>query len=144
MIFLDSEFSSYGGQLISIALVSSDGGEFYAVRHLPNKMHPWVEANVIPVLLAEPEEDHSIKRRLVTFLNRHRGETIIADWPEDFIHLLYLLCEPNGYQCDVGDLEMLLVRGFQTDPAIPHNALSDARALRDAYLGVNDVYGNPI
>jgi hypothetical protein len=134
-LFLDTEFSSFGGQLISIAIVSDDGDEFYAVRHLPTKMHPWVRENVVPVLAQDPEDDTSIKRRLVAFLNRQKGQPIYADWPEDFTHLLYLLCEPNGFRYDVGDLEMHLVRGIPTEPDIPHNALSDARALMKGFYG---------
>lgn len=135
MLFLDTEFSSFGGQLISIALVSDDGDEFYAVRHLPTQMHPWVRENVVPILNQDPEDDHVIKRRLVAFLNRHRDQPIMADWGEDFCHLLMLLHEPDGFRYDVGDLEMRLFHGMKTQPTIPHNALSDARALHDAFYG---------
>lgn len=132
-LFLDTEFSEFGGQLISIAIVSDDGDEFYAVRHLPAEMHPWVRENVLPILVQEPEDDHIIKKKLVAFLNRQRGQPVYGDWPEDFTHLLFLLCEPNGIRYDVGDLEMHLVSGIAAEPEVPHNALSDARALMKGF-----------
>jgi hypothetical protein len=134
VLFLDTEFSKFGGELISIALVSDNGelSEFYAVRHLPSKRHPWVDENVVPVLLKDPEPDHLIRSRLVTFLRKHSSEPIIADWPEDFIHLLYLLCEPNGSRANV-DLDLRLITSGDVISKIPHNALSDARGLMHWY-----------
>lgn len=132
MLFLDTEFSEFGGQLISIALVSDKGGEFYAVRHLPSKMHPWVRENVVPVLVKDPEDDHVIAAQLLQFLRVHPCEKIVADWPEDFTHLLGLLCSPGGYRASI-DLEMSLITSGDFESAIPHNALSDARALMKWY-----------
>jgi hypothetical protein len=138
-LWLDTEFSHFGGQLISIAIVSDDDDRFYAVRHLPSKIHPWVVENVVPLLTQDPEPDHEIKRKLVAFLRKHSGKPICADWPEDFIFLLGLLCEPGGYQFDVGDLELKLIRGLKTKSVIPHHAVHDARALRDAFYGEGDL-----
>lgn len=130
-LFLDTEFNGFGGELISIALVSDRGGsnaEFYAVRHLPEKITPWVEEHVIPVLGRASEDDATLKARLRHFLDDHRGEPIVADWPLDFIHFLVLLCEPGGraYQFS---LSMRLVKQDELLSENPHNALADAKAL---------------
>jgi hypothetical protein len=144
MLALDTEFTNFQGDLISIALVSDCGDSVYCVRHFDlGKCHEWVRENVIPVLNQEPEDDIIIKRRIVAFLNRHREQPIIADWPADFGYLLDLLQEPNGIQWDVGDLEMRLVRDLDPLPAIPHNALSDARALLCAYYADDMIFGAP-
>jgi hypothetical protein len=135
-LFIDTEFASFGGELISIALVSDDGDELYCVRHFSEwKCHPWVRENVLPVLVAEPLDDYTIKQRLVAFLNRQKFQPIYADWPADLMYLLDLLQEPGGFCYDVGDLEMHLIRGMKTNSKLPHNALSDAKALRDAFYG---------
>jgi hypothetical protein len=130
-LYLDTEFNGFGGALISIALVSDMGGknsEFYGVRHLPSKIHPWVAEHVVPFIVQEPDDDHVLKSRLAQFLRYHEGEPIIADWPEDFVHLLYCLCEPNGVSQRI-ELDMRLIESGEIKPEIPHNALSDARAL---------------
>jgi len=131
-LFLDTEFNSFGGALISIALVSDKGGkgsEFYAVLDLPPDLHPWVEQHVVPVLGRAPQTRAIVRRRLIEFLSRHTGEIVVADWPEDLMHLLRLL--GGGERQHPLRLDMQLVSDAQTEPKIPHNALSDARALRD-------------
>jgi hypothetical protein len=129
-LYLDTEFNGFGGALISIALVSSRNtdDEFYAVRHLPTKIVPWVAEHVVPFLVADAMEDWQIRGKLVAYLRRHSDETIFADWPEDFVHLMMLLCEPGGIRTDL-ELSMRLIAVEGVAPAIPHNALSDARAL---------------
>jgi hypothetical protein len=141
-VFIDTEFTRFKGDLISIALVADDGDELYCVRRFDMAgIDPWVVDNVLPVLNQKPESDDSIKSKLVAFLNRQREQPIYADWPEDLSHLLNLLVEPQGYQYDVGELDLRLIRGLDTVPAVPHNALHDARALRDAFYGEHDIYG---
>lgn len=132
-LYLDTEFNGFGGELISIAMCSSTSKEeLYAVRHLPANVNCWVRENVVPLLVADAEPDHLIRERVYSYLCRHQGHIIIADWPEDFTHLLSLLCEPNGFQRHVpGGLRLHLIQQTAIDPKLPHNALSDARALRD-------------
>lgn len=129
MLYLDTEFNGFDGQLISLALVSSeDGEEFYGVLPLPSKIHPWVKEHVIPYLVQDSEPHHMFRSRLALYLLRHQHETIIADWPADFVHLLECLYEPNGMSYKI-ELDFRLVNSGKLDPVIPHNALSDARAL---------------
>ena len=133
MLFLDTEFNSHRGQLISMALVSDvDGHEFYGVLHLPKIVHPWVLKHVVPLLLRRSESEWNFRNRLASYLLRHKGEDIVADWPEDFMHLLDMITEPDGVRLGI-DFSMHLVSGLDCKPDIPHNALSDARALMQAY-----------
>ena len=59
---------------------------------------------------------------------------IIADWPEDVAHLMRLLVTGPGRMLGVLRLviELADVPGFDaaSSSAMPHNALSDAQALR--------------
>ena len=133
MLFLDTEFNSHAGQLISLALVSDrDGHEFYGVLPLPKKIHPWVAEHVIPFLVKESEAEAVFRGRLAIYLKRHAGEDIVADWPEDFVHLLNMITMPDGHRVSV-DFTMHLVSDMDTKPEVPHNALSDARALMHAW-----------
>lgn len=132
MLFLDTEFNAHGGQLISLALVSDrHEHEFYAVLPLPSDVHPWVAQHVVPILDRDPEPEPVVRLRLKTYLLRHCDD-VVADWPEDFKHLLDLITMPGGMRVNV-DFSMHLVSGIDAKPDVPHNALSDARALREAW-----------
>lgn len=127
-LFLDTEFNGFGGALISIALVSDKGDAFYAVRQLPQSLHPWVAEHVVPFLNQQPESDDSLQTRLIEFLRAHENERMVGHWPEDFIHLLQLLSAGAGRAYPL-TLNMQLVKASQLQSEVPHNALSDARAL---------------
>ena len=130
-LYLDTEFNGFGGALISLALVSSrDHDEFYGVLPLPTRVHPWVAEHVVPFLFADPEPHHKFRARLAAYLRKHAGERIVADWPEDFTHLMHSICEPGGVSLEL-ELVLWLVNSSKLYPKVPHNALSDARALME-------------
>lgn len=133
-LFLDTEFNGFGGELISIGIVSDGGGELYAERKLAKTLHPWVLANVVPGLLGCAENDSAIRARLDRFFSDHRGETLIADWPLDFSTLLAFMCV-GDMRVGPSSLAMLLVPQEELLSEVPHNALSDARALMRAWSG---------
>ena len=49
-IFIDTEFNSFQGELISVGLVSQNGDEFYEVLEIENDYDPWVQEHVVPYL----------------------------------------------------------------------------------------------
>jgi hypothetical protein len=65
---------------------------------------------------------------------------IVADWPEDVAQFCMLLVKGPGARVDIPQLSFTLVElpGFSTaaNSKVPHNALHDARALRDHVLGL--------
>lgn len=131
-LYLDTEFNGHTGRLISIALASSiDNSHFYEVLviHSQRYIEPWVRENVLPVLNQKPEPVETVRARLHAFLHRHQGEPIIADWPGDFAHLMGLMCGPSYEQSYTVPLIMQLIISGPLNPEIPHNALSDAKAL---------------
>lgn len=143
--FLDTEFNGFGGELISIALVPESGDqEFYAILPLPEPLHPWVADHVVPYLhMAPPGMEPAMSRpqaaqELAAYLRPDRDPLIVADWPEDIAQFCTLLMTGPGDMVDVGQLEFRLMRnpGFSTarNSRVPHNALYDARALRDFAL----------
>lgn len=136
-LFLDTEFNGFGGELISMGIVASDGHEFYAVKTIPSDPHPWVAEHVLPFLAiegydAEPAPD--FMHEFSKFMWRYNGAEVIADWPADFEHFCNLLTWNGmeaGWRIPI-EVTMRLLRGSpDISPQIPHNALSDARALRD-------------
>jgi hypothetical protein len=145
--FLDTEFNGFGGELISLALVPEHGDqEFYAVIAAADAPHPWVERNVMPYLAAipvglqaDPVSRHQAALDVARYLAPDRDPVIVADWPEDIAYFCNLLVTTPGEMVAIGSLrfEFLSSPGFSTarNSAVPHNALHDARALRDFVLG---------
>jgi len=131
-LFIDCEFDGFGGPLISMAIVSTDGDEWYQVLTDQAK-DPWVKENVLPKLYGLPISEQGFRESLASFLRKHRGETIVADFPCDFRYLLEKVTMPGGVCLNV-ELDMRLIYSLTTNPECPHYALSDARALMKAYM----------
>ena len=141
--FCDTEYDGFGGRLISLALVPEDGGEeFYAIIAPAEAQSEWVQRHVIPYLFTVPEalKDGPISReeaaRALAYYLAHDPEPeILADWPEDLAHLAMLPVIGPGEMITMPSLTLKLMNlsGFSTaaNSAVPHNALHDARALRD-------------
>ena len=145
--FLDTEFNGFGGALLSLALVPDDGEEFYATLACGDPLLPWVEQNVAPFLDHVPVGSKSprVSRRdaavaLSHYLAVDPEPEIVADWPEDIAQFCGLLMTGPGEMIPVPPLtlRLLTLGGFSTaaNSAVPHNALHDARALREHVRGL--------
>lgn len=145
--FLDTEYDGFGGPLLSLALVPEDGSEeFYVVLDHGEVRDEWVGRNVIPYLDMVPEAHkgprlsrEAAADALAIWLAHDEAPDIIADWPEDLAQLSMLLVIGPGAMKNVPPLTLRFVplHGFSTaaNSAVPHNALHDARALRDHIMG---------
>ena len=140
--FLDTEFNGFGGALLSLALVPDDGEEFYVTIDQPDAPNTWVERHVIPFLdmvpvsLKSPRQPpHSAAMLLGAYLAMDPEPEIVADWPEDIAQFCNLLMTGPGRMIPVPPIcfRLFPLQGFSTaaNSAVPHNALHDARALRD-------------
>ena len=145
--FLDTEYNGSGGALISLALVPDDGEELYLVMKLDDPLEPWVERHVMPFLDAVPEGMQSMRlsradavAALTYYLAADPEPLIAADWPEDIALFCMLLITGQGTMAPIEGLrfELLTMLGFSTarNSKVPHNALHDARALRDHVLSL--------
>ncbi|UAK26313.1 hypothetical protein [Sphingomonas nostoxanthinifaciens] len=144
--FLDTEFNGFGGALLSLALVPEDGGDdFYVVLPLEEPAHPWVGRHVLPYLKSVPPMLYNQLDRVAAghdvaaYLRTDPDPEIVADWPEDIALFCRLLLTAETEIVDVASLRFRFMRtpGFSTarNSQVPHNALHDARALRDHVLG---------
>jgi hypothetical protein len=133
-LYLDTEFNGFGGELVSMALVTEYGDGWYRVLQEPRVWNQWVFENVFPVLDGLPISHAEFHGDLAEFLFAHGGCEIIADHPADFMHLCRMMdniSAENDFHIPI-ECTMTLLRGSpDIKPEIPHNALSDARALRD-------------
>ncbi len=131
-MYIDGEWNSYRGDLLSLALVGEDGCEWYEVLEFDGKPDPWVAANVMPKLRKAPVSLELMQGSLQRFLDRYpAGVHIVADWPEDIERFCRVLVTGPGQRLGTPPLTMEVVR-IEPVSADPHNALADARALRDA------------
>ncbi|HEX8938452.1 MAG TPA: hypothetical protein VF776_09310 [Sphingomicrobium sp.] len=145
--FLDTEYNGWGGALLSLALVPDRGEELYLTLDWDGSLEPWVERNVIPYLdmvpdpLVTPRMSRiDAARTIAHYLAGDSDPLIIADWPEDIAQFNMLLVTGPGVIVEVPLLkfQFLPLSGFSTaaNSKVPHNALHDARALRDHVVGL--------
>lgn len=142
---MDTEYNGWGGALLSLALVPDDGEELYLTLDWEGALEEWVERNVVPYLDAVPDSLVSPRlsrgdaaRTIAHYLAGDSDPLIVADWPEDIAQFSMLLLTGPGTMVEVPPLTFRFVElsGFSTaaNSKVPHNALHDARALRDHML----------
>lgn len=145
--FLDTEYNGVGGALLSLALVPDRGDELYLTLQTFDPILDWVERNVIPYLDSVSEQlscprltRADAARELERYLIHDEEPLIIADWPEDIAHLCNLMITGPGLMIGTHDISFRLapMSNFSTaaNSKVPHNALHDARALRDHIVGM--------
>jgi hypothetical protein len=145
--FLDTEFNGFGGALLSLGLVPIEGEEFYITLECSDPISAWVERNVMPYLdhvpiglVAPPLTRLEGAIALSTYLATDPEPELIADWPEDITQFCSLLTTGPGQMVPMPPLTFRLIatHGFSpaANSAVPHNALHDARSLRDHYLSL--------
>jgi len=141
-LYLDTEFNGFGGELISLALVADDGREWYGVLPEPSSWNGWCFDNVFPVIHSLPPTLWPCDRKLFraslfAFLKQFENPIIVADWYSDLHQFFGLFAgrdhtESWAYACRT---ELVLLDSYASE--FPHNALSDARAIRDALAPMN-------
>jgi len=143
--FLDTEYNGWAGALLSIALVPDDGEELYLTLDWAGPLEEWVERHVVPFLDMVPEPLKSLRlsrtdaaRAISHYLAADPEPLIVADWPEDIAQFNMLLLTGPGVMVEVPPIRFQFVElsGFSTaaNSKVPHNALHDARSLRDHVL----------
>ncbi len=145
--YLDTEFNSFGGELISLGLVREDGAQLYIVYELPEKIDLWVATNVIPFLYKVPDtktkddimvgpvDPQTGANFLAQFLKGDETPVIITDWPDDIRYFCTAIITGPGTMVNIPYLifNMMRVDAYPTtlEDAIQHNALWDALALKE-------------
>lgn len=144
--FLDTEFNEFGGDLISLALVSADGKRELYLATDCDSPGVWVAANVMPIISmsgAHPAVIYSTEfgRHIAHFLRHDSAPVIVADWPDDIRYFCQALITAPGEMVNIPQLtfELRRVDAYPTtlEGAVQHNALWDARALRHCFPSTN-------
>lgn len=135
-LFLDTEFNGFGGGLISLALVPEDPSkpEFYKELEMREQLHPWVKENVVPYLMLTPIGFSEFQAHLQTYLRQFQDIEIVADWPDDIRYFCECLIVGPGFCLNTPNpIRFVLDQTINYESAVPHNALHDARGIRDFY-----------
>lgn len=138
-LFVDCEFNGFGGDLISMAIVPEDPSiePWYEVRQLPEGNRfvwdRWVWDNVVPHLGKRAISREDFRAYFLEYVSKFSEPTICADWYTDLVHFFSMFAgeshtESVGYPCKT---ELVLIDSYQSE--IPHNALYDAIAIREAW-----------
>jgi len=140
--YLDCEFDGLGGRLVSMAMVSETGKEFYVVITGPAK-NQWVHDNVMPILFEIPTNSMRIieyvtKKNIAGYIQEYFRDDfdicIIADWPDDIKYLCEAMITGPGTMINIPKITFVVNRidPYPTDlpNAVQHNALWDAQALK--------------
>ena len=124
-----------------------EGEELYLTLCWDGALEDWVERNVVPYLDTVPHNLLSPRmsradaaRTIAHYLAGDPNPLIVADWPEDIALFNALLVTGPGAMAEVPRLrfDFTALTGFSTaaNSKVPHNALHDARALRDHIVGL--------
>lgn len=148
--FVDTEFHEDGLriELISIALVSEDGREYYAhsSEYDATACSDWVKLNVLPLLARMPR----LPRRVIAADIRRLVGPDPEFWADFASYDWVALCQlygtmmdlPQGWPMFCRDLRQLMESAGVRSVQLPqqhetaHNALHDARWLRQAFFSL--------
>ena len=134
ILFIDTEFNGYRGELLSIALVAEDGRFFYKELYSSEDLDPWVLENVVPFLHVNPEERPTVQADLQTWLMAYDSVEIIADWPDDIRYFCGLLITGPGVCISTPPMSFKIMQNVEYTSSIPHNALADAMGIQAWYM----------
>lgn len=134
-VFLDCEYL-WRGDLLSMGLIAEDGREWYEALEPPDDINdfPWVVMNVMNVMDREPVHPTVFRHSLHAFVLSIPEPEVIADWPLDLMHFFSMMAGEDQGSALIFHIRAQLVRKGKIVPETPHNALSDARALRELHL----------
>ncbi len=163
IVFFDTEFSDLDaekGELLSIGMVKMDGEELYLELEYEGELSDWVKENVIPFLNSKKVSKEEARDRIRSFLGDtspylfsyvNQFDAIFwyklfgarthpaAKIPIDFSSILFALGFSPGSLSNDDFLDDL---GVDVSKYQKHNALDDARLLKEIYVKFFKRYGN--
>ena len=86
---------------------------------------------------------HQFQYALNIYLQQFEEIHLLADWPEDIAHFCKALILRPLKSIALSGLTISLIAPAG-ESAQPHNALADARALKEAYMGHGHFTGMPV
>jgi hypothetical protein len=160
VVFFDAEFTGHDlahDNLMSIGMVSLDGTRemYFELEYDKNHVNDWVRENVEPYLTQEKISREEARNRIREFCGKsepHLVATVnqydMAFWhklfageeepihpiPIDFASMLFAIGLNPAREIDGEKKNFFATIGVDTTKYQIHNALDDARLMREAYV----------
>lgn len=155
LVFFDTEFTDLNcrtGELLSIGLIKQSGEELYLELEYDGPVHPWVEKNVLPTLTGKKISKEKAVVQLREFIGE--GSPYLVAYVNQFDAVFWydLFGSPKEHPCfwiPIDFASILFAHGYDPNSMGKdsffeelgldkssynlHNALDDARMLRDVY-----------
>ncbi|MDD2487281.1 MAG: 3'-5' exoribonuclease [Candidatus Gracilibacteria bacterium] len=154
IIFADGEFPGLypdGTEFLSLALIKENGDELYFEMNTHGVINDWTKENILPYLNGNKISRDQAKQRIIDFVGDNKPYFLSYvnsfDWmgicglfgvfevpffwiPLDFATMLY----QSGIDPETKPEELALKYDIPLDNHKPHNALDDARLIRELYF----------
>ncbi len=163
IIFLDTEFSDldpYKGELLSIGMVKPGGEELYLEIDYEGEVNDWVRQNVVPHLTGPKLSRNEARSKIREFVGDSEPYLVsyVNQFDAIYWYKLFGMDDHPAYRIPIDFASMLF--GLGIDPAKyssqkflselgidgskykKHNALEDAKLLREIYLSFFGKYGD--
>ena len=158
LIFIDTEFSTldpYKGEILAIGMVKEDGEELYLELECNAPCNGWVIKNILPTLTQEKVSREVAKKLICDFVGGDQPVMVGFVNQFDTIYLYKLFSSPDTpfFWVPLDFASMLFTRGYDPEDYMGegklfrelgvdnkkyqlHNALDDAKLLRETYLAL--------
>ena len=155
IVFVDTEFSTldpYKGEILSIGLVKVTGEEMYFELEYDGEVSEWVRDNIMPTLDQPKVSRERAKELIVDFIGPEKPFMVNYVGQFDAIYLYKLFGTGNEpfYWLPLDFASMLFADGRNPEGLYElcdelgidhnkyhrHNALDDAKFLREVYLKI--------
>ena len=167
IIFLDTEFSSlnpYKGEILSIGLVKMNGEELYLELEHDGEVDEWPKENIVPMLVQPKISREDAVKKIQDFVGEEKPRVVgyVNNFDTIYLYKLFGLEENNKtfYWVPVDFASILFAKGINPESLVDwknqkeffdnleidiskykqHNALDDAKLLREVYLKIQKTY----
>lgn len=156
IIFFDTEFTDlnpYTGEILSIGMIKETGEEFYIELECDAPCSDWVKAHILPTLTDKKVSRDEAKSMMATFIGNDEPIMMANVNQYDVIYLYKLFEGPETpfFWIPIDFASILYERGYEPEDYIhrgkifeelgidlaaynQHNALDDAKLIRDTYM----------
>lgn len=158
IVFLDTEFSTldpYKGEILSVGIVKLNGEELYLELEYDGNVSEWVEKNIIPTLNSSKVDRNEAKKLIKDFIGDKRPYAVgfINQFDAIYTYKLFGVDKHPFYWIPIDFASILFSYGINPEDYIlenktdffgklgidlekfkQHNALDDAKLLREAFL----------
>ena len=155
IIFYNTEFTSpnpYEGEILSIGLVKLNGEKFYLELECDAEPSEWVKENIIPTLKGPKVSREEAGKQITEFVGSGKPYMVAFVNSFDAIYT-YKLMGIDGHPFNwipIDFASMLFAEGIDpnfsykelgidTSKYHMHNALDDAKVLREVYLKLTEL-----